>query len=1039
MAGLAVMGPLGAYYGAVLGYGLTGILPAAAAASAGTAIAGGVTGLVAALLPGALDSWKKDHDKNQRIAINHTIYQGIAKSLADEFRKQAGGQSRELFAFWSDALARVAEEPTRLPDLFRTAASWEALGEKVEPSALGSLGDPDEMERQFWRDVDQYLLGVVSNPYIIQVKTNSGFERQASEVAQKFTVDQRLAELNRVKEAVLEGMRLAYAQKVASDEVLRDKSLFYLVQASYGDIQDLNAKVDELKAIVLQLGTTGFVGRISGQQILDAIASTEVNARERHKEMVKRLDRLQPNLVLKASYIPALPTNYVNRPDLIQKIRKSLSGTAGTLAHGAAHAAAGGGYGKSVIAAAYARQYESDYPGGVYFVGASGRTAAEVLASLLLDTPETIELATADRADRARVALSENPSLIILDNVDSPEHWQSFLRPTVGAEVLFPIPGCHLLVTSRADRLPNLPSIAVEKLSQAETAALLGLPEGEISEAIWRETEGIAFLVSAIRSVMIDADAGDLAEWTQYVEWLRDRSTAGLPSAMWDGYPETAVKILDDLFDRLPPAQQRAIEYAALLPADRMDTGGKQPERGWLAELLQREADGTPPLDLSTSPDRPSLTVVQHLDKLRRRDLLRETDPGREGVHRLHRKRARERMAADPEGMVATTDAVRTIASRLFQEAYDDDHHSVAVPKLTDSIAMRETLRDTLEPLGRWDPSLQNGLASAYTNRGNAQQGVPDLVAAIADYGEAIARMEAIRRQLEPLGRWDPSLQNDLASAYMNRGNAQQGVPDLGAAIADYGQAITLREAIRLQLEPLGRWDPSLQNDLASAYTNRGVAQQGVPDLGAAIADYGQAITRMEAVRLQLEPLGRWDPSLQNDLAKAYTNRGNAQQGVPDLGAAIADYDQAITLREAIRRQLEPLGRWDPSLQNDLGTAYRNRANAAERNQEIPAALVDYDAAIAILTPLADQYPTYFSLVAMQTVAYRYDTEVPVDPSPAKVATEQCLRHLSPERLKSSDFMSNIAMLLRALKRRHPDLATEIEAMVIARLDPSTT
>ena len=97
---------------------------------------------------------------------------------------------------------------------------------------------------------------------------------------------------------------------------------------------------------------------------------------------------------------------------------------------------------------------------------------------------------------------------------------------------------------------------------------------------------------------------------------------------------------------------------------------------------------------------------------------------------------------------------------------------------------------------------------------------------------------------------------------------------------------------------------------LAVAYMNRGYAKQSAMGHGpgAAIADYDRAAAIMEGLWQLLEPQGAWDPKLRNALAQIYMNRGNAKQDAAGYGpgAAIADYDQAIAIREGLRQALEP-------------------------------------------------------------------------------------------------------------------------------------
>jgi hypothetical protein len=175
--------------------------------------------------------------------------------------------------------------------------------------------------------------------------------------------------------------------------------------------------------------------------------------------------------------------------------------------------------------------------------------------------------------------------------------------------------------------------------------------------------------------------------------------------------------------------------------------------------------------------------------------------------------------------------------------------------------------------------TLRHQVVGASMTRGNVWQSCNEFKVAIADYDEAIAMMDALRADLEPQGRWEMGLRNGLARAYMNRGIAKQDASEYGpnAAIADYDEAIAIRAALRADLEPQGRWEMGLRNDLANAYLNRGNAKYHASDYGlsAAVADYDEAIAIREALRADLEPQGCWEMGLRNDLANAYMNRGN--------------------------------------------------------------------------------------------------------------------------------------------------------------------
>ena len=199
--------------------------------------------------------------------------------------------------------------------------------------------------------------------------------------------------------------------------------------------------------------------------------------------------------------------------------------------------------------------------------------------------------------------------------------------------------------------------------------------------------------------------------------------------------------------------------------------------------------------------------------------------------------------------------------------------------------------------------------------------------AAIADYDRAIELKQALR---DALGDdWPVPWRNDLAGAFMNRGNAKQSAPGHGpaAAIADYDRAIELMQALR---DALGDdWPVPWRNDLAAAFMNRGDAKQSAPGHGpaAAIADYDRAIELRQALR---EALGDdWPIPWRNDLAAAFMNRGVAKRSAPGHGpaAAIADYDRAIALWETLEHDLGP--QMPPAWRERLAYARQLRTAAA--------------------------------------------------------------------------------------------------------------
>jgi tetratricopeptide (TPR) repeat protein len=223
------------------------------------------------------------------------------------------------------------------------------------------------------------------------------------------------------------------------------------------------------------------------------------------------------------------------------------------------------------------------------------------------------------------------------------------------------------------------------------------------------------------------------------------------------------------------------------------------------------------------------------------------------------------------------------------------------------------------------------------------------LIAGDDQTGDAWALLEPLTPLLEALvhlsgsepiaQRWNPA---DLVSLLAQR---DDNLRDQGHAL---GRVPGLTLIAALGLTP-SRYPPEAlpmnqRNDLATVLQNRGAAKAGGGDVAGAIADYDAAIALMQAIRAALGET--WPVPLQNDLATVLQNRGAAKVDGGDLAGAIADYDAAIALRQAIRAALGEA--WPVPLQNDLATVLQNRGAAKGDGGDLAGAIADFDAAIAL-------------------------------------------------------------------------------------------
>jgi tetratricopeptide (TPR) repeat protein len=204
--------------------------------------------------------------------------------------------------------------------------------------------------------------------------------------------------------------------------------------------------------------------------------------------------------------------------------------------------------------------------------------------------------------------------------------------------------------------------------------------------------------------------------------------------------------------------------------------------------------------------------------------------------------------------------------------------------------------------------------AMPYANRGLAYLRAGDIKRAMADFDEAIrlgnfptsrdrsvvfmdrcGTFNQIKNYARAIEDCTAAITSDStnAKAYSNRGVAYDGIGDRDRAIAD------LDEAVRL--------DPRM----AMGYNNRGMVYAHKGDKVRAMADYEKAI------------------DVDAKYAPAYVNRGLIFAGIDD-DRAIADYDRAIEINPK------------------LALAYFDRGLVYFHKRDFDRAIADYDRSIAI-------------------------------------------------------------------------------------------
>ncbi len=173
---------------------------------------------------------------------------------------------------------------------------------------------------------------------------------------------------------------------------------------------------------------------------------------------------------------------FVGRDDDLQRLHAALQ--RGTVGIRPAMLTGMGGIGKTQLAVEYGRRYESDYPGGSYWVNATNDWQAE-----LMDLAKRVGIRADDAPEserRLRLVsafadfLNDHPdALLIFDNVVDPR----LLRVPIVVGVIPTELKCHLLFTTR-QRDPDLPFESMEVQVLPESAALELLLDTEARRSV---------------------------------------------------------------------------------------------------------------------------------------------------------------------------------------------------------------------------------------------------------------------------------------------------------------------------------------------------------------------------------------------------------------------------------------------------------------------------------------------------------------------------------------------------------------------------
>lgn len=232
--------------------------------------------------------------------------------------------------------------------------------------------------------------------------------------------------------------------------------------------------------------------------------------------------------------------------------------------------------------------------------------------------------------------------------------------------------------------------------------------------------------------------------------------------------------------------------------------------------------------------------------------------------------------------------------------------------------------------------------SDAFYRRGNALFDKGDLSVSNRDQISAIQAYEAAVADYTTVIDLSG---NNQSKAYFNRGLAYYELGQIGNAIEDFSQVITLHPQD------------------AEAYYKRGLAYYDIREYGKAIEDYNRV--------LQLQPQDNY----------AYHSRGLAYAASGNLNAAIGDYTRMI--------QLDP---------NEI-TGYYSRGRARFHIGDYRGALDDYSQVIKIdpknMEAYANRCSTQINLRDYQAAINDCTAAIELNPEDTVAYNNRCIAHLN--------------------------------------------
>ena len=757
---------------------------------------------------------------------------------------------------------------------------------------------------------------------------------QVDDIAKSTATD--TIKLERIWDAVQSsGVTLAASDKldlVAAVEAAMSKQLDRLPMAVLQRLQEMGEAIQRDDARIIA------IIEAEAKTLSAQVAGVEQRLTKLLESINTKFDQLFVSLQAQGIILaledraPPRPLKYVERPALMKALVDTLWGGGRASVTGRAAAQGDGGQGKSVLALAYAAEHADRYPGGCYRVVVENQSLEAALAKMIPALPALNAMPQADKARLARAVLSREPKcLLIIDNVDRAADWNSHTFQS-----LIPSGSCHVIVTSREEKLPGITAVPVGKLEENEAKAVLAAFRPSATDAkykdaiasILRSVERLAVAVASVGALMSIAEDDD---WSAYAARLADIPLDEYPEGHADvvghtGYSRRVFAALDDLFARLPPPAQRAMQYAALLPEDLIPAidhvNGNPPEvkpADWLAMLLTADADpakGSARLDLGTRPTGRAWEPHDFVKKLQTLGLLTPSNPERTlwSLHRLHSKRINEQADAAKQDRAPLWSAIDACAWKRD-----------AVIVGTDGAGKDRTVHNPAaltDASLRWELLPLHAVCIALWKAGQSSRA--------ARMGKSIGNpLWLLGRHIEAVACLSPIAQNEvalevafgldgLASCYSDLSVYQQDAGDLS------GARLSIQRAVAIGEQHLNRDRP----EMAIRYANLCRLQWAQGDVVDALASIQRAIAIAERLLAHDHP----------HFGALFGSLARIQEDLGDLVEARRNMEKAIAIEESFFAPDHPT----------FVISYTNLAGIQQAQGDMAGAMFSIQRAIAI-------------------------------------------------------------------------------------------